>query len=78
MFEDTDWGMTLKIWEATTWIRTASLNIWKDTTPWIAIWVVQLIRTHGTSSNHCLRSKNFRKCTRGEGGFRFSRGFAKY
>lgn len=43
MFDYTGWGMTLKIWEATTWIRIASLNISKDTTPWIASRVVQLI-----------------------------------
>lgn len=54
MFDYTGWGMTLKIWEATTWIRIASLNISKDTAPWIASWVVQLIRTHETTSIHML------------------------
>jgi len=50
--------MTLKIQEAVVWIRIVSLRIWKDAAPWIASWVVQLVRIHGTTSGHCLMRKN--------------------
>jgi len=40
----------MEIWEATTWVRIASLKIWNDATLWIASRVVQLVRTQGTTS----------------------------
>jgi hypothetical protein len=50
--------MALEIREAASWIRIASPKIWTDATPWIASRVVQLVGIYGTTSGHCLRSKN--------------------
>ena len=50
--------MALKIRELAAWMEIASLKIWKDSPPWIASRVVQLVRIQRTTSDHCLMRKN--------------------